>query len=140
VQEGVAYHQEDRLQEAMEAYEKALSVRPHDANCLCNIGSIYDELDEIDKALPLYEKAHKLHPDHVSALHNMAANFEKQKKFAEGITALEKVLKVQPENEGAQQFLQDLQQRVADASGEGGGAAPVAEPEEPAGESVNGHD
>ena len=39
-EDAVAYQQEDRIEEAMESYQKALSVRPTDANSLANIASM----------------------------------------------------------------------------------------------------
>lgn len=39
-EDAVAFQQEDRIEEAMEAYQKALGARPTDANSLANIASM----------------------------------------------------------------------------------------------------
>merc|ERR1719424_603228 len=100
-EDAVTFQQEDRVEEAMESYQKALSVRPTDANSLANIASMYIDLEEFDNAKVELEKALKAHPNHISCLHNMASVYEFLKQPEKTKEYLDKILKIDPENKNA---------------------------------------
>jgi len=58
--------------EAIEAYEKSLSLNPFDARAFNNVGVIQMENREFNKAFAAFRKAVSIHPGHARAYFNMA--------------------------------------------------------------------
>lgn len=116
-EDAVAYHQEERLQEAIDTYSAALAVRPGDANSLANLGSIYNELDEHEKALDAYRQAIATHPDHFVSHLNLAGTLDRQgsAKLAATAEALKAALAIRPDDANALEFMKSVQERMAEA-------------------------
>jgi len=55
---GVAYHNLQKIEEALSSYVEALKIKPNHAFCYYNMGLIYEiHKEDLEKALKLYEKA-----------------------------------------------------------------------------------
>jgi tetratricopeptide (TPR) repeat protein len=64
---GIIYRRQGRLEEALNAYEKALKVHPDDENIYFNVSRVYLERNEKDKARESLKKAISLNPGFVAA-------------------------------------------------------------------------
>jgi len=56
---------------SIEAYTKALELKPDDPNVLTDQGVMFRALGFYDKALKNFERAYKVNPDHLQSLYNM---------------------------------------------------------------------
>ncbi len=59
------------LDEAIEAYNKALSIRPNVAEIYNNIGNVLQDQGKLDEAIEAYTKARSVKPDYAEAYNNM---------------------------------------------------------------------
>jgi protein O-GlcNAc transferase len=69
---GAVLAQCQRSQEAVTALEKALQLKPDDAECLNTLGVAFEDLMQLDKALICYAFAAKCAPNFVAAFYNLA--------------------------------------------------------------------
>lgn len=70
---GLMLHLLDRLTEAVQAYLRALAVRPNDFRANLNLATAYYQLDENTQSLPYARKAVELNPDDGAARFNLGA-------------------------------------------------------------------
>lgn len=69
---GVFYQGEGKLKEAMEEYEKVLSLAPSHVEAHNNLGVVYKDLGKLDMAIAKYRKAITLDPQYRKARSNLA--------------------------------------------------------------------
>jgi len=81
---------------AIEAYQKALEIRPEFPDALTNLGNIYYHLDEVQKAKECYQKSVLFEPDHVAANFNMGNILEEEGNLLPAISYYEKALATDP--------------------------------------------
>ena len=62
-----------KLDKAIEAYTKSLSIKPDYAEAYNNMGIVLKEQGKLDEALKAYTKAFSLKPDFASAKHMLSA-------------------------------------------------------------------
>ncbi|MBI5484996.1 MAG: tetratricopeptide repeat protein [Deltaproteobacteria bacterium] len=67
---GNAYFDADRPDDAIAAYNKALALRPEDANILNDQGAMYRQKGDFTRALANFEKAFKIDPYNLESLYN----------------------------------------------------------------------
>ncbi|HET8538687.1 MAG TPA: tetratricopeptide repeat protein [Anaeromyxobacter sp.] len=109
VQLGNDYFDTHQPQKAIEAYGRALELKPNDPNVLTDQGVMYRDLGQFDKALANFEKASQADPKHVQSLFNIGvvyANDLKQPKKA--ADAWNKVIQVAPASPQAGQAKQAI--------------------------------
>jgi cytochrome c-type biogenesis protein CcmH/NrfG len=70
VQLGNDYFDTHQAQKSVDAYAKALALKPNDPDVLTDQGVMYRELGKYDQAVANFEKASKLNPSHVQSLFN----------------------------------------------------------------------
>jgi cytochrome c-type biogenesis protein CcmH/NrfG len=102
IQLGNDYFDTHQAQKAIEAYGRALELRPSDPNVLTDQGVMYRALGQFDKAIANFEKANRADPKHVQSLFNMGvvyAHDMNQPKKA--IDAWNRVIQVAPQSEQA---------------------------------------
>jgi tetratricopeptide (TPR) repeat protein len=85
-----------RLEEAVQEYATALSIRPT-ARAFFNLGVIFLDVDNYQASMDANLEALKLDPNASSAQMNIGVGYLKQQKFAEAITELQKVIVMDPE-------------------------------------------
>lgn len=68
---GNSYYDAQNAKKAVEAYARALELKPDDANILTDQGVMFRTLGFYDKALKNFEMAYKVKPDHLQSLFNM---------------------------------------------------------------------
>lgn len=84
---GDAYVRENKIDEAIALYEKAMNIIPDNENLLNRIGNLYNQKMEYGKAAGIYEKLIKIRPDNTwyfQVLTN-AYNMTSQKDKAVGV-------------------------------------------------------
>jgi len=70
VQLGNDYFDTHQPQLSVDAYAKALELKPDDPDVLTDQGVMYRELRNYDRAIANFEKANKLNPRHLQSLYN----------------------------------------------------------------------
>ncbi len=106
---GNAYFDTRQPQKSIEAYGRALELRPSDPDVLTDQGVMYRDLGQYDKALANFEKANKANPSHVQSLFNMGvvyANDLNQPRKA--LDAWNKVIQTAPASPQAAQAKQGI--------------------------------
>jgi tetratricopeptide (TPR) repeat protein len=108
---GNEYFDSHQAQKAVDAYGKALALKPADPNVLTDQGVMYRQLGQFDKALATFQKANNLEPTHAQSLFNMGVVYANDlHKPEEAAKAWNKVLTLAPGSEQAAQARQMLSQ------------------------------
>ena len=68
---GVALADQGKLEEAIEAYNKALAIKPDYAEAYSNIGVALADQGKLEEAIEAYNKALAIKPDYAEAYSNM---------------------------------------------------------------------
>jgi cytochrome c-type biogenesis protein CcmH/NrfG len=71
IQLGNDYFDTHQAQKSVDAYSKALALKPNDPDVLTDQGVMYRELHAYDKAVANFEKANQVDPRHVQSLYNL---------------------------------------------------------------------
>ncbi len=117
IQLGNDYFDTHQAQKSIEAYGRALELRPNDPNVLTDPGVMYRALGQFDKAIENFQKANRADPSHIQSLYNMGvvyANDLKQAKKA--IEAWNRVIQIAPQSEQAA----SARTGIADLQGQAG--------------------
>ena len=75
---GIALRQQDKHQEALDCYHKALKVDPNSERIYYNLGILYYDLGEKEKSLDAFRKALKIRPNFPEARDFLKKHFVKQ--------------------------------------------------------------
>jgi len=106
---GNLYFDNHQAQKSVEAYGKALALKPEDPNVLTDQGVMYRALGLPAKALANFEKAHKLDPSHMQSLFNIGIVYaEDLKKPDEAAKAWNQLIAKAPASDQAAQAKQLL--------------------------------
>ena len=84
------------LGEAIEAYKKAISLKPDYADAYYNMSNALKDQGKLEKAIKYYNKVISLNPNYADAYYNMGVAFKNQGKLDQAITAYNKVLSLKP--------------------------------------------
>ncbi|HCK92871.1 MAG TPA: hypothetical protein DHW71_07790, partial [Gammaproteobacteria bacterium] len=98
---GVALKERGKLQEAIEAYNKALSIKPDYADAYYNMGNTLKKRGKLKEAIEAYKKALAIKPDNADAYYNMGNTLKKRGKLKEAIEAYKRALAIKPDNADA---------------------------------------
>jgi predicted O-linked N-acetylglucosamine transferase (SPINDLY family) len=98
---GVTLQEQGKLEEAIEAYNKALALKPDYAEAYNNMGNAFKKQGKLEEAIEVYNKAIALKPDYANAFYNMAMALQEQGKLEEAIEACNKALVIKPDHEAA---------------------------------------
>ena len=108
---GNDYFDIHQAQKSVDAYSKALALKPGDPNVLTDQGVMFRELGKFDKALANFQKANQLQPTHVQSLFNIGVVYSTDlHKPDEAAKAWNKVIALAPASEQAGQARQMLSQ------------------------------
>ena len=95
---GILLNNLNRHDEALGAYDEALSINPADAETVINRGVTLDNLGRSEEALAAYEGALKLDPLSEEALFNRGITLERLDRLSEAITTFEQCIAVNAEH------------------------------------------
>jgi HlyD family secretion protein len=93
---GNAYVKDKHYDEAIEAYQEALTIDPKFAEAYYNLGSVYTQQKKYDLAIEHYRKAIDLRRDFREAYHKLAEVYDKQGKRADAIKTYKEILQSAP--------------------------------------------
>ena len=99
---GMALHEEQRIEEAKQAYERALAAEPGEYRALNGLGIIHLRRGDFAKARELLEKAVALKPSSGEARMNLAQALIEFDEHDAALKHAEKALKLSPKNLNAQ--------------------------------------
>ena len=95
---GTALQRQERYEDALKAVDKALQIKPDDAELWRQLGDILVQLSHIDHALLSYQHVLKLDPAHQDALYKTGALLHQSGRYAEAITHLDRAREVLPDH------------------------------------------
>ena len=93
---GAANQSLGNLEESVEAYRAAISIKPDYAIAYNNIGNTLSDQGKIEEAIENYKKAISIKPDYAEAFYNMGNALQSRSKFKQAIKAYKKALSVKP--------------------------------------------
>jgi tetratricopeptide (TPR) repeat protein len=94
---GVTSKDLGKLDEAISAYTKALSIKPDFADGYYNMANAFQSQGKLDEAIEAYTKALSIKPDYAEAYSNMAVIFKDQDRLDEAIEAFNKAISIKPD-------------------------------------------
>lgn len=110
---GAALYQQQRLVEAAEAYENAISLDDKRAARLQSLAQVYYELGDDDKALHFFERAARRKPKDSALKILIAEYYEKLQRYDDAIRMVEAILEKDPYNKEAKAKLKALKTLAA---------------------------
>ena len=96
------------MDEAIENFKKALSIKPSHAKAHNNFGNALREQDKINEALSAYKKAVVMAPDYHEAYNNIGNALKDQGKFKDALYAFKKAIKIKPDYSVAHRHISTL--------------------------------
>ncbi|SHN89230.1 tetratricopeptide repeat protein [bacterium endosymbiont of Bathymodiolus sp. 5 South] len=93
---GYSYAMEGNYKKAIDAFEKAIKIKPDYHVAYYNKGKNYRKLKEYQNAIDAFEKAIKIKPDFHEAYYNKGAAYGELKKYQEAINAYKETIKIKP--------------------------------------------
>jgi tetratricopeptide (TPR) repeat protein len=94
---GLALAKQDKLEEAISHFSKALKIKPDYVKALTYLGLALTEQGKLEEAISHYSTALKIKPDYVEAHNNLGLALAKQGKLEEAISHFSTVLKIKPD-------------------------------------------
>ena len=70
--------EQGKLEEAIEAYNKALSIKPDYADAYYNLGIALQDQSKLEEAIEAYKKALSIKPDYADAYYNMGIALQRK--------------------------------------------------------------
>lgn len=102
---GAYYMNKNRLPEAAQAYQQAVSLNPRYADAYSNLGDVYLKQNKYAEAEPAYAQAVSNNALYPQTFYNLADVQAKQRKYAEAAQTLERVLQLKPDYADAHFYL-----------------------------------
>jgi tetratricopeptide (TPR) repeat protein len=97
-----------QVDQAIEKWQKAVSVDPKFASAYFNMGTAYESQKKYDEALAAYVKAISIAPDMADAFYHMGSLLNKQKHPAQALVLLKKAVDLAAESE----FARDARKQI----------------------------
>ena len=94
---GVALQKQGKLDEAVEACAKAISIKPGYADAYYNMGIALKEQGKLEEAIEAYKKAISIKPDYAEAYYNTGITLAGQGKPEEAVEAYTKAISIKPD-------------------------------------------
>ncbi|MBQ9535011.1 MAG: tetratricopeptide repeat protein [Clostridia bacterium] len=91
------YFEEGKLEEAIADYDKAIELKPDDADAYNNRGNVHDELGEYKKAIEDYDEAIKLKTDYADAYNNRGVAHADLGEYKKAIEDYDKAIELKPD-------------------------------------------
>jgi tetratricopeptide (TPR) repeat protein len=87
----------ERLEEALDSYDRALAVRPGFVEALQNRANVLKELGRLEEAIASYNEALAIRPDDAEALNIRAAALLEQGRPQEALASCDRALAIRPD-------------------------------------------
>lgn len=96
---GNEYFDSQQRQKAIQAYDKALQLKPDNPDVLTDQGVMYRELGEFDKAVANFKKANTINPKHLQSLLDMGVVYGRDlKDYDKAMEAFNRIIQVAPDS------------------------------------------
>jgi eukaryotic-like serine/threonine-protein kinase len=83
---------------ALQEFQRALSLEPHNADAMFGIARVYENQGRIKDAEEMFRKASALRPDYWDGHNKLGLFYYRQKRNAEAIAEFDKVIALTPDN------------------------------------------
>ena len=93
---GLTLKAQGKLDEAKQAYKKAISLNPNYAEAYSNMGNILKDKGKLEEAIKLYNKCISINPDYAKAYNNLGSAFHDQGKLDQAIISYNKAISLDP--------------------------------------------
>ncbi len=108
---GNLYFDTHQPQKSIDAYTKALELKPDDPNVLTDQGVMYRAVGAYDKAIANFQKANRIDPGHLQSLYNLGVVYAFDlKNSAKAEEAWNRLIQTAPDSENAKQAREALAQ------------------------------
>ena len=108
---GAVNTQMQRPQDAMQCYEKTISLRPDYAEAHNNLGNLLQNEGQHEKAIISYKKALSIKPDLYETSYNLGTIFQEREEYSFAITMYIKALDTKPNHRDSLINLSDVFRR-----------------------------
>ena len=98
---GNQFFKKDQIDEAEQAYRKAVEVNPHSEDAHFNLGIALVRQNKLDEAIAEYREALRLMPDYAEVHNNLGNVLMSQKKFDEAMEHFRAAIRILPEHASA---------------------------------------
>jgi tetratricopeptide (TPR) repeat protein/tRNA A-37 threonylcarbamoyl transferase component Bud32 len=98
---GSVLHDQYRLEEAVAAFQKAITVKPADAELYHSLGDVLSDQNKSHEAEDAYRKAIAIKPDFVDAYSSLGHVLRHQNKLDEAVKTYRKGIELKPDNASA---------------------------------------
>ena len=107
---GNEYFDGNQFMDAIEAYDKALEIRPDSPDVLTDQGVMFRRLGWFDRAIANFTRASEINPGHVTSVYNLGVVYRYDlQDFAKAQEAWERFLEINPNGPGSDRVRQDLE-------------------------------
>jgi serine/threonine protein kinase/tetratricopeptide (TPR) repeat protein len=83
---------------ALQEFQRALALEPHNADALFGIAQVYENQGRIKDAEDMFHRAAALRPDYWDGHNKLGLFYFRQKRFGEAIAEFDKVIALTPDN------------------------------------------
>jgi predicted TPR repeat methyltransferase len=97
LQQGLAHHQQARLQQAEDAYARVLQIDPRQFDALHLIGLIAKQRGDLESALNFFGKAMQVDPQQAKLHCNLGATLQEKGEALQALACYEVALRLQPD-------------------------------------------
>ena len=94
---GVAYHDREEYEKAIEAYRKAIDLDPRYFETFCNLGTVYHDVKEYEKAEEMYKREIAINPKYPKVYNNLGALYNDTGEYEKAIDAYRKAIELRPD-------------------------------------------
>jgi tetratricopeptide (TPR) repeat protein len=94
---GAVYKGLGKFDASIEAYNKALAIKPNNVEAYYNMGNALKGQGELEESIVAYSKALVIKPGYADAYNNMGNALQEQGKLEEAIEAFNKALAIKPD-------------------------------------------
>jgi len=107
---GNEYFDSNQFMDAIEAYDKALEIKPDSPDVLTDQGVMFKRLGWFDKAIANFKKANEIDPSHATSVYNLGIIYRYDlQDFAKAKETWTKFLEINPTGPGSDRVRQDLE-------------------------------
>ncbi len=107
---GNEYFDSNRFMDAIDAYDKALEIKPDSPDVLTDQGVMFKRLGWFDRAIENFEKAQQIDPGHATSVYNLGVIYRYDlQDFAKAQEAWTRFLEINPTGPGSDRVRQELE-------------------------------